>query len=102
MTQRHFLWEEIAKKKTILGKKVKEILDTGNLTPGWLSFFAWLSYSRDLVKSNEILFSSGSPRRLEEAELEDRASEFLGRAKPVGVHIMVSREEAKKRLLLKP
>ncbi|OGF73767.1 hypothetical protein A2W48_02105 [Candidatus Giovannonibacteria bacterium RIFCSPHIGHO2_12_44_12] len=92
---------EIAKKETILGKKVKEILDTGKLTPGWLSFFAWLSYSRDLVKSNEILFSSGSPRRLEEAELEDRASEFLGRAKPVGVHIMVSREEAKKRLLLR-
>ena len=92
---------KMAKKDTILGKKVKEILESGGLMPGWLSFSAWLSYLIKQAKGGEILFSSGSPRRLDEAELEDRALEFLGRPKPVGVHISVSREEAEKRLLLR-
>ena len=47
------------------------------------------------------MFASGSPRRLQEAVLEDVPLEFLGRPKPVGVHILVSREEAKKRLLFR-
>lgn len=90
---------KMATKDTILGKKVKEILESGGLMPGWLSFSAWLSYLIKTAKGDEILFAAGSPRRLEEAELEDRASEFLGRPKPVAVHIVVSREEATKRLL---
>ncbi|OGF82594.1 hypothetical protein A3B18_01380 [Candidatus Giovannonibacteria bacterium RIFCSPLOWO2_01_FULL_46_13] len=92
---------EMAKKESILGKKVKEILETGGLMPGWLSFTAWESYLIDKAKGDEILFTAGSPRRMEEAELEDKALEFLGRPKPVGVYISVSREEAKKRLLLR-
>jgi|SRR3989344_641979 len=90
---------KMATKDTILGKKVKEILESGGLMPGWLSFSSWLSYLIKQAKGDEILFASGSPRQLEEAELEDRALEFLGRPKPVGVHIKVSREEAEKRLL---
>jgi adenylate kinase len=92
---------KMATKDTILGKKIKWVLDTGGLMPGWLSFSAWLSYLIKHTKGDEILFASGSPRRLEEAELEDRALEFLGRPKPVGVHVIVSREAAKKRLLLR-
>ncbi|OGF51844.1 hypothetical protein A3I27_04280 [Candidatus Giovannonibacteria bacterium RIFCSPLOWO2_02_FULL_43_11b] len=92
---------EMAKKNTILGKKVKEILESGRLCPGWLSFTAWLSYLMEKARGDEILFASGSPRRLEEAELEDRALEFSGRPKPVAVHIVVSREESKKRLMIR-
>ncbi|OGF93875.1 hypothetical protein A3G54_02815 [Candidatus Giovannonibacteria bacterium RIFCSPLOWO2_12_FULL_44_15] len=92
---------KMATKDTILGRKIKWILDNGKLMPGWLSFSAWLSYLIKEAKGDEILFASGSPRRLEEAELEDCALEFLGRSKPVGVHIKVSKEEAKKRLLLR-
>ncbi len=92
---------KMATKNTILGKKVKEILELGGLMPGWLSFSAWLSYLIKKAEGDEILFASGSPRRLDEAELEDRALEFLGRPKPVAVHVKVSREEATKRLLLR-
>jgi len=95
------IFRKMAKKETIVGRKVKEILETGGLTPGWLSFSAWFSYLVKQAKGDEILFAAGSPRRMEEAQLEDRALEFLGRPKPIGVHIMVSRQEAKKRLSLR-
>ena len=89
----------MAGKGTILGRKVKEVLDAGQLMPGWLSFYAWLSYFLEKIDRDEVLVSSGSPRRIEEAQLEDRALEFLGRQKPIGVHILISPEEARKRLL---
>ncbi|MBI2024119.1 nucleoside monophosphate kinase [Candidatus Giovannonibacteria bacterium] len=92
---------ELAKEETVLGKKVGQVLESGGLMPGWLSFSGWFSYLRNKVRSDEILISSGSPRRMEEALLEDEASEFLGRPKPVIVHINISPEEAQKRLLLR-
>lgn len=95
------IFRKMAQKDTIVGKKVKEILDTGALCPGWLSFSAWFSYLVKQARGDEILLAAGSPRRMQEALLEDEALEFLGRPKPVGVHVRVSRGEAKKRLLLR-
>lgn len=92
---------EVAGEDTALGRKVKDVLHAGGLMPGWLSFSAWYSFLRTRVNSDEIMISSGSPRRIKEAELEDEASDFLGRPKPVIVYINISPEEATKRLLLR-
>src|SRR3989344_186450 len=46
---------KMATKDTILGRKIKWILDNGKLMPGWLSFSAWLSYLIKEAKERLLL-----------------------------------------------
>lgn len=92
-------FREIAAKSTVLGKKAKAVLDAGGRQPDWFAFAMWLSVFGDVVKDEEILFSSGSPRSLREAGLIDEALEFTERPKATAIYLNVTREEATKRLL---
>ncbi len=95
------LLRELATHDTVLGRRVKTILEKGELAPSWLSFYLWLTHFIEKVKGEEILFSSGSPRRLEEAILNDNVLDFLGRPKAIGIYLNVSRDEVVRRLLLR-
>ena len=95
------LFREISSKDTLLGKKAKEILDTGRRQPDWFAFAMWLLVFGDIVKGEEILLSSGSPRSMREAGLIDETLEFIHRPKAIAIYLDVSREEARKRLLLR-
>lgn len=93
------LFRALVKSGSPLGKRVKEILNVGGLPPGWLASFLWLREIIEKLKEGQHLFSTGAPRRIEEAELLDDVMEFLGRRKPIAIYLVVSKEEATRRLL---
>ncbi len=92
------LFRKLAKKDSLLGRKVKKIMDEGGLPPLWLASSLWISRI-DEELNDEILILDGTPRRLKEAELLDEVLEFSGRPKAVAILINISAEESMKRLL---
>lgn len=83
----------------LASQKAKQIMDAKELQPSFVSNFIW---SRELIENvtgGEHLIIDGSPRKLVEAEILDSGLSFFGRVKPKVVHLNVSREWAKDRLL---
>ncbi len=93
------LFRRLARTRGLLGKKVKEILDAGDLPPGWLASFLLLRELVDKLEKDHHLFAVAAPRRIEEAELFDEVMVFMDRRKPVAIYLNVSEKEAAKRLL---
>lgn len=93
------LFRALSGSKSPFGKKVRDLLAVGALPPSWLASFLWL---RELIKKLEEgqhLLTTGAIRRVDEAELLDTVMKFLGRKKPIAIHLAVSEEEATRRLL---
>lgn len=90
-------YREIAKENTIVGRKIKEIIESGYLTPHW--FAAYLFQRAALGLSNEegIIFE-GVARKEGEARLFHTVMEWLERPYRV-LFLNVDEEVAIKRLL---
>lgn len=69
---------EMAKEASALGRKVGEILDSGNLVPAWLSSFLFEEVILSL-KSGETIIIDGAGRREPEARLFAEVCGWLGR-----------------------
>lgn len=89
-------FREIAKEETPAGRKTKEEIEKGLLSPHW---FAMYIYLRSLfsISANESVIFDGFNRKEQEAELVIDSLNWLGRPFQV-LEIKVSREEVEKRL----
>ena len=95
------LFRKLAKKATPLAQNVKATLDRGGLPPAWLAIFLWQRELLTNLSSEMHLIMDGTPRRVAEAEMMDTMLPDMRRTPMLPLHIRLSKEEAKKRLLLR-
>lgn len=93
------LLRTLAKSRGAFGKRTREIFAVGGLHPSWLASSLWIKKLIEELKEGQHLFTTGALRRVKEAELFDKVMEFLDRRKPIAIHIVVSEEEATRRLI---
>jgi len=82
-------------------KIVKSKIDNGELVAEFLPIWLWGEYLVRHISGGEHLINDGMPRKLNEAYVFDSAMKFYGRPRPVVVHLSLSRDVAKQRLLLR-
>jgi len=92
------IFRDIAKSDSLLGRRVRKVIETGGLLPVWIEIYALVSALASKVMKDEILILDGT-RRLEEAKILDEALKFVGRPGAVGVLLKISPEESMRRLL---
>ena len=77
----------------------KEINSAGGLQPEFLAVWAWGSLMIENMKAGEHLIIDGTPRKLHEAVVLDKALQFYGRKDVHVVFLDVSREWSRKHLM---
>ena len=87
---------EIAKEDSTLGQKVKEVSESGGLTPSWFASFLFEEVLLRL-SSDEIIVFEGMGRKEPEARLFAEICEWLGRDFRV-IYLDVSEQSIKDRL----
>ncbi|MCB9809084.1 nucleoside monophosphate kinase [Candidatus Nomurabacteria bacterium] len=80
-------------------QRTKEALNRGELLPVWLPVWLWAEKLVRNFNGTQDLVLDGLARRMTEAPVVDSALKFYGRNNCKVVHINVSREEAKQRLM---
>jgi adenylate kinase len=79
----------------------RKVIEEGALMPEFLGVWNWSSIFVEQVTGAEHMILDGMPRRLREAHILDSAMEFYERQMPLVIYIDISKEEAKRRLLLR-
>ncbi|MCC7500582.1 nucleoside monophosphate kinase [Candidatus Nomurabacteria bacterium] len=90
---------EFSKGESDVQKQVKQIVDSGQLVPGFITGYLMTQFMFDSMKGDEHLFIDGFPREQAQLMMFDTAIHFYKRAKPTLLHINISDEEALTRLL---
>lgn len=72
-------FREIAKRNTIAGQKVKEVIDAGYLMPHWISAHLFQRAALELLHDEGIIFE-GAPRKESEARIFHTVMEWLERS----------------------
>jgi len=68
------LFRALAQKDTFIGRKVNDILLSGDLPQQWLAEFLWQSeLIKSIITGEENIIFDGMPRRLDEAKELDEA-----------------------------
>lgn len=87
--------------QSLTQKLSNEIYESGGLQPEFLAIHMWINVLvRDYRGGQHIMFD-GTPRKYHEAGTLDSILDFYDLDKPFVIHINISKEEAKKRLLLR-
>lgn len=86
----------IAKTDNVLGNKLKEITDSGELAPAWLAAYVFQHFLLSLPQDSGVIFE-GVGRKEPEAKLFNEVCEWLARDFRV-LHLNVSKETAITRL----
>ena len=96
------LLRERALKEDFIGKKIKDIIDKGELIPTPIIFDLWLhelERMQEEKKYQGVVFE-GSPRKVYEAYLLDEIYQFYNLQENFRViNLVISKQEAEKRLL---
>jgi adenylate kinase len=79
--------------------RVREIVTTGKLVPDFITISLFVQTMLDHVKSDQHLFLDGIVRTNNQAQAVMDALAFFGKANPIIIDIMISPEEARKRML---
>lgn len=91
---------ELAQKETVMGRWIKTIIEQGKQYPGWLASSLIVQAIFTLLENtNQILLLDGSPRRLREAQIMEEFMKDIGRSPVRLIHLDISEDEARKRLL---
>lgn len=77
----------------------KDINSAGGLQPEFLAVWAWGSLMIENMKPNEHLIIDGTPRKLHEAQVLDKALQFYGRKDIHVIFLDVSRDWSRTRML---
>ncbi len=93
------VFRDMIKNETYTGKLSSRIDTEGRLQPEFLAVWAWSHLMVDNLRGDEHLILDGMPRRFHEAPVLDSALKFYERENPYIIHINVSRESSKERLL---
>ncbi len=81
-------------------ERLREILKRGELVPDF--FTDWLlinGFVENLVDENQILILDGYPRTIPQTETLEKALRYYGREKALVIHVDVSEEEVRRRML---
>lgn len=92
-------FRELIARDTFTSKLARKIMEEGGLQPAFLAIHNWSHLFIETITGNEHLVIDGSPRKLNEARILAEAFKFYNRPKPVVIHISVSREWSKEKLL---
>ncbi len=93
------LFRKLAEKKTAVGRKIKQILKSGELPSDDIAVALWMYEMCERLKDSEGLIADGFPRRLKEAISLTRFLEFLGRVENTYCVLLdISKKEAFGRL----
>ncbi len=77
----------------------KAVMSTGVRQPDFLAVWMWANVLIESFTGTEHLIFDGTPRALAEAKALDSALNFYDRQNVLVVHLNITREEAKRRLL---
>lgn len=95
------LLRKFAKKDSEAAHRVKEIMQRGDPTPGFVAAHVWKGIILNDARSDESIIFDGSPRSLCEAEEMDEVLRFVGFPFPIAVYIALGPKEATRRLLFR-
>ncbi len=92
-------FRKIAEESTHVGKKVKQEIDAGILSPPWFAMYLYQKALFSVQEGQSIIFD-GFNRKVPEAELIVASLKWLGRPFQV-IDVVISDEEAMKRIALR-
>ena len=92
-------FREFIKGKTFSSRLAGEVYKTGAPQPAFLAVWNWAHLLVDFLTGEEHLLVDGTPRSFQEALVFNSAIKFYGRVKPVIIHVDVSREWSKARMI---
>jgi adenylate kinase len=92
-------FRELLSKDTHTSHLAKDVADRGALQPAFLAIHIWSHLFIGNLRGDEHLVIDGTPRKLNEARIFADALRFYKRPEPVVLHIDVSREWSRERLL---
>lgn len=87
------------KSATVSSALAKEVYDAGGLQPEFLAVWAWAHLFVEKMKEDQHVIIDGTPRRAHEAPVLDSAVQFYKREKPAVVHVNVSADWSRTRLM---
>ncbi len=90
---------EFIERDNFSSKKAKAVMEAKELQPSFVPNFIWSKALIDEMTGLEHLIIDGSPRKLVEAQIIDSALSFYDRKQPVVIHLNVSRDWSRDRLL---
>lgn len=91
---------ELAQKETLMARWIKTIIEQGKQYPSWFaSSLITQAIFMSLEHADQILLFDGSPRRLAEAQVLEEIMSILGRSPVKLIHLDISEETARKRLI---
>lgn len=93
------LFREFMKQDSYSAHRVKSVLEEGGLLPAFLPIWIWTEYLINNFTGKEELIVDGASRRLIEAPVLDSALSFYEFKNKFVIYLLVSEEEAKRRLL---
>ena len=79
----------------------KKIYESGALQPEFLAVWTWSHLLVENFKEGEHLILDGTPRKLREAHVLETALDFYNLENVYVIYLNISREESKKRLLVR-
>jgi len=92
-------FRKIAEEHTHVGKKVKQEIDAGILSPPWFAMYLYQKALFSIDEMQSVIFD-GFNRKVPEAELVVDSLQWLGRPFQI-VNVVISDEEVTKRLALR-
>lgn len=92
-------FREFMHESSLTARLTRKVIEAGGLLPEFLPIWIWTDHMIRNLDGEEHLILDGLSRRPQEAPVLDSAMKFYGRKMPIVIHLDVSREWAKKRLL---
>lgn len=94
------IFRSMAKTGNYSSKKIKETIEQGNLVPNFITNGLFVeSLVSNITSDEQLLIFDGYPRSINQAEMLDNMLKFYNRAGAVVVHVKVSEEEIRNRLI---
>ena len=90
---------EFIKQDNFSSQKAKAVMVAKELQPSFVPNFIWSKALIDEMTGREHIVIDGSPRKLVEAQIMDSALSFYDRKQTIVVHLNVSRDWSRERLL---
>ena len=92
------LFRELAEKKNLTGALLDRYINEGLLVPEFLTVWAWGQLLIADCKEDQHLLFDGTPRRMKEAEMLQRALQFYKRKNMLVIVLKASKEWSRKLL----
>lgn len=92
-------FRDLLTRGTYTSELAKAVNAKGGLQPEFLAVWAWSHLFVENLRGDEHLVIDGTPRKAREAAVLDSAMKFYGRGRPYIIHVNVSAEWSRERML---